>query len=77
MENSIYLETQGIKGGNTKTQKVGYVFIQPSENLAISVDAFEGAGHNYKPRKEKLIIISTETENIFEGTIDELILKLK
>jgi hypothetical protein len=77
MGNTIYLETQGIKGGITKTQKVGYVYIQPSENLAISVDAFQGVGHNYKPRKEKLIIISTEIENIFEGTIDELITKLK
>jgi hypothetical protein len=76
MENSIFLQTQGIKGGNTKSQKVGYILVLPRENAMITIDAFEGQGLSYKPREQKKILIAADGKNIFEGTFDELIEKL-
>lgn len=77
MDNSIYLETQGVKGGKTKTQKVGYIYANPTEDSSISIDAFTGQGETYKPREYKLIVITHGIDVVFTGTFGELILKLK
>jgi hypothetical protein len=72
MEN-IHLETQGIKGGNTKTQKVGYVVIGlRSLTDIITVDDFEGQGESYKQRKEQKIEIVENGKLLFSGNKKEL-----
>lgn len=72
---NLYLETQGVKGGNTKNHKnIGYIWAQ-FENNVISIDNFEGRGDSFKQRKEPNIYISERGVNnktIFEGTFNEL-----
>jgi hypothetical protein len=73
----IYIQTQGIKGGNVNSKTVGYVYIAENDNNFISIDAFTGAGDTYKHRDEKHIIIASDGVNVFEGTFNELINLLK
>lgn len=76
--NNIHLETQGIKGGNTKTSKVGYALIclrHPADRII--VDDYEGAGERYKQREQQLIEIIENGKLLFSGTKQELFEILK
>ena len=79
MEN-LHLETQGVKGGNTKNHKnIGYIWSKFS-NCIISIDNFQGRGDYFKQRKEPLIYIceiGINNKTIFEGTFKELKEKLQ
>ena len=71
----LNIETQGIKGGNTKNTKIGYGMININEVKIISVDNFKGYGENYIQREEPIICIFGEDGNdcIFEGTQQQLV----
>lgn len=72
MEN-IGITTQGIKGRQTKTQKVGYALIELRHNHdRITIDDFEGQGSNYKQREEQKIEIIKNGETLFSGSKYEL-----
>jgi hypothetical protein len=77
MEN-IHLETQSIKGGKTKVQKVGFVVIglRTLTDL-ISIDDFEGHGDTYKQREHQKIEIVENSKLLFSGTKHELFEILK
>ena len=77
MEN-IHLETQDVKGGNTKTQKVGYlVACLRHEQDMIVVDDFEGKGSSYKQRELQQIEIIENGKILFSGNKYELFEILK
>jgi len=77
MEN-IQLETQGIKGGKTKAQKVGFVLVcLRHEQDRITIDDFDGYGHDYKQRELQLIEIIENGEVLFSGDKYELFEILK
>lgn len=77
MEN-IHLETQGVKGGNTKAQKVGYVIACLRHNQdRITIDDFEGHGDSYKQREQQHIEIIENGKVLFSGTKYELFEILK
>ena len=69
----IHLETQGVRGGNTKTQKVGYVIAcLRHDQDRITIDDFEGRGDTYKQRESQHIEIVQNGEVLFSGTKYEL-----
>lgn len=69
----INLTIQGIKGGNTKIQKAGYVLIELRHHQdIITVDDFEGTGNSYKQRELQNIQIIQNGETLFEGSKYEL-----
>jgi hypothetical protein len=73
----LSIETQGIKGGQTKTTyEIGAVFAS-FEGQKISIDNFEGRGDSYKKRQNPLIQIIEDGQNIFSGTFEELKNKLQ
>lgn len=77
MEN-IYLETQGPKGGNTKTQKVGYLLAclrHPSDRIII--DDYQGTGDSYKQRELQKIEIIQNGKVLFSGDKYQLFEQLK
>ena len=75
---AIGLTTQGVKGGNTKSQKVGYVLISlRHEQDRIIVDDFEGSGDSYKQRESQLIEIIENGKVLFSGSKQELFNQLK
>lgn len=77
MEN-ITITTQGVKGGNTKTQYVGYVLCELRHNQdRITIDDFEGQGSNYKQREKQLIEIIENGKVLFSGSKYELFEILK
>jgi hypothetical protein len=77
MEN-IHLETQGVKGSNTKAQKVGYAMVCLRHNLdRITIDDFEGHGDSYKQREQQHIEIIENGKVLFSGTKYELFEILK
>lgn len=75
---NIYLETQGIKGGKTKTQKVGYAIVCfRNHQDRITIDDFYGQGETYKQREVQLIEVIDNGKVIFSGGIKELFERLK
>lgn len=77
MEN-IQIETQGVKGGQAKSQKVGYVLAclrHPQDRIII--DDFEGMGDDYKQREMQLIEIIQNGKILFSGDKYQLFEKLK
>lgn len=78
MQNNIHIETQGVKGGKTKTQKVGYLIVcLRHDQDIISIDDFEGQGSNYKQRELQEIKVIQNGEILFEGNKYELFEILK
>jgi hypothetical protein len=70
---NIILSTQGIKGGDTKTQNVGFVIIELRHDQdRITVDDFEGMGLTYKQREQQKIEIIRNGNVLFSGTKNEL-----
>ena len=73
----LSIQTQGVKGGNTKSvEKNGYVMVN-CEQHRITFDNFKGFGENYKPRENPLIEIIENGEVKFAGNFSELIERLK
>ena len=73
MKDNIHLETQGIKGGKTKTQKVGFLIAcLRHDQDRISIDDFEGQGANYKQREMQQIEIIQNGKILFRGDKYEL-----
>jgi len=72
MEN-IHLETQGVKGGNTQTKKVGYLMacLRHGQDRII-IDDFEGFGDTYKQRELQLIEVYKNGKLLFSGNKYEL-----
>lgn len=78
MSKNITLTTQGIKGGSTKIQHVGYCLLELRHDQdRITVDDFEGSGANYKQREQQKIQIIQNGAILFEGTKYELFEILK
>jgi hypothetical protein len=76
--NNIHLEVQGIKGGNTVTQKAGYVVVGlRHESDLITIDDFEGQGDTYKQREQQCIEVIENGVVLFSGTKYELFEILK
>lgn len=77
MEN-ILIETQGIKGGQAKSQIVGYVLacLRHSQDRII-IDDYQGQGDSYKQRELQLIEIIENGKILFSGDKYELFEKLK
>ena len=82
-KSEIIVRTQGIKGGRAKFDKKGSATIcitdrgQTMSDLVIDADSFTGSGATYKRREKTLINIDFENTPIFNGTIEELVAKLK
>jgi len=71
--NNIHIETQGVKGGNTKVSNVGYVITcLRHQQDRITIDDFEGFGKDYKQRETQLIEIIQNGEVLFSGDKYEL-----
>ena len=73
----LQITTQGIKGGNAKTERKGQCLItvtkgfnEPQYN--ISVDVYTGSGNNYKPRENALLNIHFPDGQLFSGTFEDL-----
>ena len=72
MEN-LKVTTQGVKGGNTKTEKVGYAMLElRHEQDRIIVDDFQGSGDSYKQRELQQIQIIQNGKVLFNGDKYEL-----
>jgi hypothetical protein len=72
MEN-LKVTTQGVKGGNTKTEKVGYAMLElRHEQDRIIVDDFQGSGDSYKQRELQQIQIISNGKVLFNGDKYEL-----
>lgn len=70
---SLSITTQGVKGGNTKTQGIGYVLACiDNHEQRISIDNFSGQGSTYKQREEPLIEIIENGKILSSGTFNEL-----
>lgn len=66
--NNIHIETQGVKGGNTKVSQVGYVIAcLRHQQDRITIDDFEGFGKDYKQREMQLIEIIQNGKVLFSG----------
>lgn len=73
----LRLETQGVKGGNTKTvEQNGYIMVNCEEHR-ITFDNFIGQGATYKQRENPLIEIIENGKVKFSGNLIELIERLK
>ena len=69
--------TQGIRGGKTTKKRVGYASLYMGDIKVLHLDTFTGHGDDYKEREEEQICIYDKNYNvIFNGTHEELILKL-
>jgi hypothetical protein len=78
MNTNIHIETQGVKGGNTKTQKVGYLIAcLRHDQDRITIDDFEGQGKGYKQRELQHIEIIENGKVLFSGDKYELFKILK
>lgn len=75
---NITITTQGVKGGTTKIQNVGYLLaeLKHSEDRII-IDDFEGQGDNYKQRELQEIKIIQNGKVLFSGDKYELFEILK
>jgi hypothetical protein len=66
---NLTVTTQGVKGGNTKTSKIGYALIElRHEQDRITIDDFEGYGASYKQREVQLIEIIQNGNVLFSGS---------
>jgi len=75
---NILVQTQGVKGGNTKTSNVGYVLVElRHEQDRITIDDFEGQGTTYKRRELQKIEIIENGKVLFSGDKYELFTILK
>jgi len=75
---SLTILTQGVKGGNTKTQKAGYILAElRHEQDRITIDDFQGTGDAYKQRELSLIEIIQNGTVLFSGNKYELFEILK
>ena len=75
---NLSIATIGIKGGDAKQQKTGYVSVYSGNDLILSVDNFRGSGETYQQLPEPSIIIRSDNWTvIFEGTHEQLINRLK
>lgn len=78
MNTNIHIETQGVKGGNTKTSNVGYLIAcLRHDQDRITIDDFEGQGKNYKQRELQRIEIIQNGKVLFSGDKYELFKLLK
>ena len=70
--------TQGVKGGSSKGQNHGYIAVRLGMDKILAVDNYTGSGERYKQREEPVICIFDKGgfNCIFEGTHEQLILKL-
>lgn len=72
--------TQGVKGGNYKTKKTGFVCVKVNDQYTplLDIDNFEGSGNTFKQRDEPLIRIYGVDNStiIFTGTHEQLVEKL-
>lgn len=69
MNRNIQIETQGVKGGNTKTQKVGYLMVcLRHDQDRITIDDFEGQGNTYKQRELQKIEVIQNGKVLFSGS---------
>ena len=70
---TLYVKTQGVRGGEYQYEKKGYAEIQnKDEDFCIAVDAYQGCGETYKPREIALINIKFPDGKLWSGGIDEL-----
>ena len=77
MEN-INITIQGVKGGQTKTQNIGYLMAcLRHEADRIIIDDYEGTGNNYKQRELQNIEIIENGKVLFSGNKYELFEQLK
>ena len=82
MKSEITVRTQGIKGGFSKFTNVDCTTIyatdkgQTRNDLVVDVDSFTGSGTSYQRRENTLIKITFEGNDVFEGTIQQLVAKL-
>ena len=73
MSQNITITTQGVKGGNTKTNKVGYALIELRHDQdRITIDDFEGQGDSYRQRELQRIEIIQNGKVLFSGSKYEL-----
>jgi hypothetical protein len=74
---NLSLQTQGVKGGQTKIKNNnGYIMVNCEEHR-ITFDNFTGSGEYYKQRENPLIEIVEKGEVKFSGNLIELIERLK
>ena len=77
MEN-INITIQGVKGGQTKTQNIGYLIVcLRHESDRIIIDDYKGTGNNYKQRELQNIEIIENGKVLFSGNKYELFEQLK
>lgn len=75
---NILVQTQGVKGGDTKTSNVGYILVElRHEQDRITIDDFEGYGLTYKQRESQKIEIIENGNVLFSGDKHELFKILK
>lgn len=73
MNKELTITTQGVKGGNTKTHKVGYILAELRHDQdRITIDDFEGSGNTYKQRELSRIEIIQNGKVLFSGNKYEL-----
>lgn len=72
----LFVSTQGVRGGNTTTNKKGFVSIFLGNDKLLSVDNFHGSGLDYKQRENPIICIFDGEEVVFEGTKQQLLHRL-
>ena len=73
MSQNITITTQGVKGGNTKTNKAGYALIELRHDQdRITIDDFEGQGDSYRQRELQHIEIIQNGKVLFSGSKYEL-----
>lgn len=72
------ITTQGVRGGKTKTKKVGYTLIELRHDQdRIVVDDFSGQGNTYQKRELQEITIIQNGKILFQGDKYELFNVLK
>ena len=70
--------TQGIQGGNFKSEKTGLSLISVYNDDSINsvfdikVDGYQGQGKDYKQREKALITIYFDDKEYWTGTAEEL-----
>ncbi len=75
---NIWLETQGVKGGQNQGKEVGFVIAcLRHEQDRITIDDFEGYGDAYKQRETQLIEVYENGKLLFSGSKYELFEILK
>ena len=83
MKATLEIRTQGVRGGDwTALKQTGATVIRldydGTKDSRILIDAFVGQGINYQKRENCLINITDEKgKPVFNGTMNELIAKLK